>query len=365
MNKPFFRSYVEMLVHLLVWIYLFASPLLFKRPGESINLAHYLQRAFFPLLVCAVFYINYLCLVPRYLKQGRYFIFASLNLMLIALASGLHHYSFQFFPIFPRRFRRHHCPEFWHNALFVMRSAFTFAGVVCTAIAVRYSLAWRQAEDARRTAELERTAAELKNLKNQINPHFLLNTLNNIYALTLIDTARAGEAIQELGRMLRYMLYESQDDLVPLQKEIDFIETYIELMRMRMNKNVDVRFETDIPQPETLQVAPLLFISLIENAFKHGISPTRYSFVHIRLSVEDGQICLDVKNSNHPKTSSDKAGSGIGLQNVQSRLPLCYPDGSYSWQHGLTEGGLTYRSRLTLRPLSRPYEPKSTPPLFT
>ncbi|MCH5182172.1 MAG: sensor histidine kinase [Prevotellaceae bacterium] len=354
MNKPLFRGHMEICVHLLVWIYLFASPLLFKRPGENIDVLHYLQRAFYPLLVCAVFYINYLFLVPRYLKHGRYLAFVSFNLALIALAAGLHRYSFQFFPPFPRRLRHHHPPGPWRSVLFVMRSAFTFAGVVCTAIAVRYSLAWRQAEDARRTAELERTEAELRNLKNQINPHFLLNTLNNIYALTLIDAPRAGEAIQELGRMLRYMLYDSQDDRVPLQKEIDFIETYIELMRMRLRKDVDVRFETRIPRPETLFVAPLLFISLIENAFKHGVSPTRPSFVHISLSLEEGKICLDVRNSNHPKTSADKAGSGIGLQNVQSRLPLCYPDGRHSWQHGLTADGLTYRSRLVLQPQSCP-----------
>lgn len=351
-NKTLFRGQMEIGVHLLVWIYLFASPLLFKRPGESIDLPHYAQRAFYPLLVCAVFYTNYLLLVPRYLKNGRYWIFAGFNLALITLATGLQHYSFQLFPSFSRHLRHRHAPSAWRIALFASRSAFTFAGVVCTAIAVRYGLAWRQAEDARRTAELERTEAELKNLKNQINPHFLLNTLNNIYALTLIDAPRAGEAIQELGRMLRYMLYESQDDRVPLQKEIEFIETYIELMRMRLRKDVDVRFETRIEQPETLLVAPLLFISLIENAFKHGVSPTRSSFVHIGLSIEDGQICLDVSNSNHPKTSADKAGSGIGLQNVQSRLPLCYPDGGFAWHHGLSADGLVYRSRLMLRPLS-------------
>lgn len=359
MNKPLLRGNMEILVHLIVWIYLFATPILFMRPGDSFDVRYYLLRAFHPLLVCTVFYANYLWLVPRYLKQGHYAAFAAFNVALIALATGLHHYSAQFFPDIPhRRHRRmHHAPEAWRQALFIARSAFTFAGSMGMAIAVRYGLAWSQAENARRKAELERTAAELKNLKNQINPHFLLNTLNNIYSLTLIDPERAGKAIQELGGLLRHMLYESQDDFVPLEKEIKFIDTYIALMRMRLNKEVDVRFDTDVPQPDRLQVTPLLFISLIENAFKHGVSPTRRSYVYIRLTARDGDITLDVENSNHPKTSADKAGSGIGLQNVQTRLALCYPGDRHSWQHGPTADGLAYRSRLVLHTLPQSSRP--------
>ncbi len=134
-------------------------------------------------------------------------------------------------------------------------------------------------EAARKEAERNRTEAELKNLRNQLNPHFLLNTLNNIYALIAFDTDKAQQAVQELSKLLRYVLYDNQQTYVPLGKETDFIRNYIELMRIRLSSNVQMTTQIDIlPDSQTL-IAPLIFISLIENAFKHGISPTERSFI--------------------------------------------------------------------------------------
>lgn len=168
----------------------------------------------------------------------------------------------------------------------------SLAFVVFLATVVHLSLQWREAVAARREAELGRREAELKNLKNQVNPHFLLNTLNNIYALTTFDTEKARLAIMELSQLLRYVLYDNQADKVPLYKEADFLRSYVELMRIRLPESVEIRVELDVPRTDEPTVAPLIFISLVENAFKHGVSPTLPSFIHIHLFVKEGVICF-------------------------------------------------------------------------
>lgn len=147
--------------------------------------------------------------------------------------------------------------------------------------AIRLSGRWGQIEAARREAEKSRTEAELKNLRNQLNPHFLLNTLNNIYALIAFDTDKAQAAVQELSRLLRHVLYDNQQNFVPLGKEMDFIRNYIELMRIRLSSNVTVETAISVRPDSRTEIAPLIFISLIENAFKHGISPTEPSYIRI------------------------------------------------------------------------------------
>ena len=187
-------------------------------------------------------------------------------------------------------------------------------------VAIRMSLRWSATELERREAVKSRTEAELKNLRNQLNPHFLLNTLNNIYALTAFDTEKAQQAIQELSKLLRYVLYDNQETFVPLTKEVEFIQNYIELMRIRVSSAVKINTNFQIRPDSQSPVAPLLFISLIENAFKHGISPTEPSFIDITLTEKDDEIHCVIRNSNYPKNAMDKSGSGIGLEQVRKRL---------------------------------------------
>ena len=192
-----------------------------------------------------------------------------------------------------------------------------------------------------------RTEAELTNLRNQLNPHFLLNTLNNIYALTAFDTEKAQQAIQELSKLLRYVLYEDQQTFVPLEKEVDFIINYIELMRIRISAQTKIETHFDIKPNSQSSIAPLLFISLIENAFKHGISPTEQSFIDIRITEKENTISCVIRNSNFPKSSADKSGSGIGLEQVQKRLKLLYPN-HYAWKKQISDDGKVYTSSLTI-----------------
>lgn len=231
--------------------------------------------------------------------------------------------------------------------IFFVRDIVGLIFTIGLSAAIRMSSRWREAEAARREAEKNRTEAELKNLRNQLNPHFLLNTLNNIYALIAFDSDKAQQAVQELSKLLRYVLYDNQQTFVPLCKEIDFIRNYIELMRIRLSSNVRMTTQFNIAPDSQTEIAPLIFISLIENAFKHGISPTEPSFIDISISEINNEIICEIRNSNHPKSNMDKSGSGIGLEQVNKRLELLYPN-RYSWEKEVTTDGEEYISRLQI-----------------
>lgn len=202
-----------------------------------------------------------------------------------------------------------------------------------------------QGRSGRQELEHSRTQAELQNLKSQLNPHFLFNTLNNIYSLIQIDADRAQQAVHDLSRMLRYVLYESSCPTVPLAAEVEFLRDYIELMRIRLPRHVEVG--VSLPEePSPTPVAPLLFISLIENAFKHGTSNDRPSFIRIDIHERGGELVCRIRNSCFPKTASDRSGSGIGLKNLSKRLEMIYPQ-RHTFEYG--ERGGTYTALLRIK----------------
>ena len=203
--------------------------------------------------------------------------------------------------------------------------------------------------DVRRQLEEEKqkhTEAELAWLKNQINPHFLFNTLNNISSLTQIDPDQAQDSIAQLSDLLRYTMYETNKPLVPIQGEVDFMRNYIDLMKLRCNERavVNTQFTIDNAQQE---VAPLLFISLIENAFKHGLSSSRDSRIDISLTQEESTLTFTCDNTNYPKDDADRSGSGIGIENTRRRLDLLYPR-RYQWEQSLSDNNI-FHVRITLQ----------------
>lgn len=341
---------IEVFIHVIGWGIVFVFPYLLMSRGEfGVTWEEYLRHgSIVPLSFLIVFYANYLFLIPCFLFKGQIKQYILYNVLLIAaMTVGAHLWQeYVQRPDLPRRGRPFGPPK-W---LFMLRDAFSMVLTVGLSAAIRLSRRWVQIEEQRREAEKSRTEAELKNLRNQLNPHFLLNTLNNIYALIAFDTDKAQTAVQELSRLLRYVLYENQQSTVTLDKEMDFIRNYIELMRIRLASNVRVETLFDIRPDSRTPIAPLIFISLIENAFKHGISPTEPSHIRIRFSEANGEICCDITNSYHPKTQADKSGSGIGLAQVQKRLDLSYP-GRYTWQQGVSEDQKEYYSRLTIKTL--------------
>lgn len=342
------RRPLEVLIHIISWGIMFGFPFFFVERGNgNINWMAYIRHIAVPLSFMIVFYINYFILVPRYLFQNQAKRYVSYNIILLVVIGVLLQLwqNLMFDPSMAPKPKRQGMPPGW---LFFARDMLGLVFTIGLSAAIRISARWAQNEAARKEAERSRTEAELKNLRNQLNPHFLLNTLNNIYALIAFDSDKAQQAVQELSKLLRYVLYDNQQTYVPLCKEAGFIRNYIELMRIRLSANVQMTTQFDIqPDSQTL-IAPLIFISLIENAFKHGISPTEPSFISIHLSENDKEVICEIRNSNHPKTVEDKSGSGVGLEQVSRRLEILYP-GAYTWSKGTTEDGKVYESKLSIK----------------
>ena len=337
---------IETLIHIIVWGIVIGFPfLMMTRSGFNISLADYLRHGSSSTLsFFLVFYINYCLLIPRYLFEGRIRQYLLLNtLLIICITTGAHlwqEYTFQ------NHMRgddggQHMGPPKW---IFILRDVSTMILTAGLSAAIKLSRRWAQMDAARREAEKSRTEAELKNLRNQLNPHFLLNTLNNIYALIAFDADKAQTAVQELSRLLRHVLYDNQQNFVTLDKEMDFIRNYIELMRIRLPRHV--RLDVSLPEnPSHTLVAPLLFISLVENAFKHGVSNDRPSFIDIDIREEEGVLACRIENSFFPKSEADRSGSGIGLANLCRRLEMIYP-GRYEMKYG--QHGDTYETLLRI-----------------
>ena len=210
-----------------------------------------------------------------------------------------------------------------------------------------FTTAWFRDRQHQRDLEQEKLRAELTALKHQVNPHFLFNVLNSLYGLAFRnDDEPTAEGIAKLSQLMRYMLYESNDREVPLDRELDYLENYISLQKLRLDEKTDLLFEVkgDIAGRS---IAPMLLIPFVENAFKYGISTAKSSFVHIFLETKDKELRFEVKNSIHVIHSPPKEEyGGIGLKNVRKRLELLYPE-QYHLETG-PEGNM-FRVELILR----------------
>lgn len=211
---------------------------------------------------------------------------------------------------------------------------------------VATKLYFRGVANRRRIAalEAENNATRLQFLKYQINPHFFMNTLNNIHALIDIDAEEARTVVMELSKMMRYVLYDIDKDEVYLRQEIEFLQNYIKLMRIRLTDNVEIN--VSIPENVgNIKLPPLLFIPFVENIFKHGISYREPSEIDISISVdEDGVVTFHSVNTKHRKKDADNH-HGIGLQNLRRRLELLYP-GNYTLE--VCDGATTFETTLKI-----------------
>lgn len=327
---------------------MFISPLMFINHGNGVNMREFLVTSMGQLTLFTIFYMNYLWLTPKLFTEGTRKYYWIVNIVvIIALGIGLHYWMFFNHSHNRPPFMHPERPNYITDIFLISRNIFNLTVSAAIATTVKLAMRWQAAENARREAEAARAQAELKSLRSQINPHFLLNTLNNIYALTAFNAEKAQKVILELSKMLRYMLYDNQQQYVNLEKEIQFLTNYINLMKIRLSDDVDVQLNVDIPHPCNIMIAPLIFISLVENAFKHGVSTTKPSFIHITINGDNEKIVCNIENSNHPKAETDRSGHGIGLKQVASRLQLAYP-GKYEWTKGVDETRNIYSSKITI-----------------
>ncbi|MFR9553968.1 MAG: histidine kinase [Rikenellaceae bacterium] len=311
---------------------------------DSYAVARFTLNIIIPLML--IYLLNYALFIPKLLFRGGARSFFGANFLLVLLLLWVSYNISKFDLLADLRPAVGNPPRRW-NFMFLLRDFINYVLMIGLVTALRLSERLQQSEQALREAESARVKAELANLRSQINPHFLLNTLNNIYALTAIDTDKAQKTIKELSDLLRYILYDNLNERVSLVKEIEFIKTYIELMSIRLPRKVQLTTEFRLSNDSSTMIAPLIFISLIENAFKHSVSASGEGFIDILFEEDSdrGGVTLAIKNSNHAKKDEDKSGHGIGLEQVRRRLELLYPQ-NHSWH--VSQNEAEYSSILTI-----------------
>lgn len=325
--------------HIMFWIFVAMlvtlleakqSNFLFVLSNELINVF------FYGLLV--YFNLNYL--VKNYLYKNKFFIYATLMILAAVIITPIKavvfYMKFTHYPLTRNELIQN---LNWYFLLHV------FVAGVSTVIKIIAD--WARQMRERQELENQTMQSELRFLKSQINPHFLFNTLNNLYALTLKKSDDAPEIVIKLSEMMRYMLYDCNEKQVLLSKEIEYLQNYLDLERLRQHKTTDIKFDVigDIGQQT---IAPLLFIPFLENSFKHGITNSlEASFIHIRLTARGNQVEFDIENSRPvqlPSTGMKRSG-GIGLVNVKRRLQLLYPE---AYQLDIQENPDTYHVTLKI-----------------
>ena len=219
-----------------------------------------------------------------------------------------------------------HQNNFFYSSFFIVQIVAITLFIVLFVGMLRFAVDWFEFEARKKEVENQRLTAELNFLKAQINPHFLFNTLNNLYYLAYTKSENTTEVIAKLSQMMRYMIYDSNHPRVLLSKEIEYMQSYISLERLRLNNQIPIDFTIE-GNTENVWIAPLIFITFLENAFKHGVSNNNpKAWIKINIRLEGYECTYIVENSKAPATPNSSEKSGIGLQNVQRRLELSYPN---------------------------------------
>ncbi len=352
MNPVKSRAYITILLHILLWT-LFAFILLFYQPLTwNINLPFqfWIKQSYILVLLVMIFYLNSRVLVPQLLMKNRNLGFIAVILALLLVLGPLVKAAddyLQLPELMDKAFRTLGIPRTHRRDkldLFLIMMTLMILGISTSVTLIQK---WQADKQLRESLEKEKIGSELSFLKAQINPHFFFNTLNNIYALTHVDVENSRRALHKLSRMMRYLLYDTQAGITPLSKEVSFIADYIELMKLRLNDTTKVTFEGPLLNHD-INIAPMLFLPYIENAFKHGVSSVEPSVIAIELSLEDKFLEMKVSNTifNENTGIADNYG-GIGLSNTKRRLDLLYP-GKHTFSAGKAENSNEFIVHLTL-----------------
>ncbi len=315
----------ENLLYLMVWMVIILVPVLNSKMLEEVHVS--LENILIAWLKIApyllIFIIHNSLIAPRLLlRKHRYVWYLVVNLLTITAVFSLVAIYEKYAPYDTEPYILNGKASFTDLAIYWN----ILLGFFMTGLNMGIKLLYRSLRDEQQMEELKRQnlQAEMDYLRYQINPHFFMNTLNNIHALIDIDTEYAKSAVIELSKMMRYVLYESGSETISLKKDIQFIENYIELMRIRYDSSIDICLDYPATIPNKVAIPPLLLIVFVENAFKHGVSYNHASFIHIRIGYRDDAVTAVISNSRHEK--SRPGTTGIGLENVKKRLALIYQD---------------------------------------
>lgn len=310
--------------HVVFWI----SYLLFYGSVHGGIVHDYIQTyievsIYMPVRMAATYFTVYI-LVVKYLQKRRYVGFAVLFIISVAVFGFIQRWIY-YYITFPR-----YRPEYLDDPFIywpmIFKGVINLYTIVAIAAAIKLWKQWYRNQQTNQNLEKQKLEAELKLLRAQIHPHFLFNTLNNLYALTLKKSDKAPEIVLKLSELLNYMLYECNAPKVSLEKEVKLIKDYIDLEKLRYGERLNVKTEIK-GNIIGIQIAPMLILPFVENSFKHGVSVNLENpFVNIKLSVDNYQLSLIVENSKEIADEKDNRGykEGIGLKNVKRRLELLY-----------------------------------------
>lgn len=359
-NKGSYTSYIEIILHIVVWSFLLIFPQLtaIHVLGEH-GLRRFLLLLGDPLALSIVFYANYLWLVPHYITheyrpqaKNNKRLFIAYNMLIIALALTFYQLWSLWIPSLTHLEEQllvDSIPKIHTRDTLPWRMFLRDFIALCFALAMAFLLRLSRSSWKAKQAHLQ---AEKRLLLVQLSPHFLLNTLNNIYALVQINPDQAQDTIHRLSRMLNYVLYETQQEQTTLDRGAQFIEQYVNLMKLRMSPTVSVSFTYDHGDMGQARIAPMLVQPLVENAFKHGVTNEEPCFVHIQSKAMDGTFTVRIENSNHPKTHTDRRRHGIGLSTTRQRLNALYP-GQHILRTELSKDKKTFITELIIKDICK------------
>jgi two-component system, LytTR family, sensor kinase len=312
-------------LHLLFWLYRFgwdAITLTWRKPGVSFradDIFNIFANSFYFLSV-STFYINYLLIMPRFFRKKKNLQLALCWLLLLAYFIGMRYFIEEY--LYVQWFNAHNYPDDVSVAFYIVDNLYFGGSIIVPSIVLWIIIHWMKVEKEKLALKEAAGTAEINFLKSQVNPHFLFNTLNNIYSLVYHQSDKALPAIMRLSELMRYMTRESSVNSIQLDKEIAYINSFLELESLRIAGESYIQFETE--GNTNVMIAPLMLIPFVENGFKHGVVTDPSHPFMIRLSVNADKV-LQLHTSNKINQSQKDNSGGVGLQNVRRRLELIYP----------------------------------------
>ena len=329
---------MKFLTHIASWVVVCILPaLIFISEGnQRFEEALYRSLISLPFLMF-LFYISFYWLIDKLWFKKRYILFI---LVAVALILCISYSKYELFLYFELLKGKHKMPPFHAFVYFDFLSNLL---PVVFAMAIRYAQRNFSLEIAQKEAQAHKLQADLTQLRYQLQPHFFFNALNNIYSLIEFDPQKAQQSVHSLSKLMRHFMQNSDQKQISLAEEVDFLQQYISLMQLRLTDKttVQVDFPKQVPQ---LTIAPLLFISLVENAFKHGVSATTTTTLSFSLKVEGNTVIFRSENTKIP-TQESLYSSGIGIDNLKKRLTLLYPE---RHQYTIEEKEGKYIAQLTI-----------------
>lgn len=308
--------------HALVWILLLVIPYvstdqLFNTLDPSSGKKYLLLCLALSTVLIIIFYFNYFFLIPKFLltkKYWYYFSFLLLAIVIVFLLSGIIFFYSGFNPeILPKT----------KPAIEKIFPVIVINALLLWLLSIVSSILWTVYNRLKQT-ESEKLSAQIASLKSQINPHFLFNTLNNIYATTIDTSPKAADMIDRLSEMMRYTMKDTQQGFVPLEDELNYVGNYIELQTLRLDRRVKLEC-CGLETTPDYKIAPMLLIPFIENAFKHGVNSEQKSHIKIELTMQKTEFRLSVVNNKVNVQKDIPERSGLGIENTKYRLNLIYP----------------------------------------